>query len=204
MLQTSEDVPQSAEISEPKTASQSNNNDNSLNHSDNSKTTPISNINVAPRNYDSTGKSNNSPIMTPKLGQKGNISELSSKGLVLVTWCIIATEFCERLAFYGISGNLELFLKREFGLTTALASSYVALWTGACYLTTLLGGWLADAYLNRYFAILIFAFLYLIGLIGISFVSWKTQINNRNENLEWIYKFIFWISLYIVAFGTGM
>lgn len=155
---------------------------------------------------DSKGKNdnNNSLVLTPRQGQSGKLNQLSNRGVVFVTWCIIGTEFCERLAFYGINGNLVLFLKKEFGLSNALASTHVALWTGACYLTTLLGGWLADAYLNRYFTILLFAFIYLGGLIGVSFVSWKTALKGKHEEVEFIFKLIFWISLYLVAFGTGM
>ena len=73
-----------------------------------------------------------------------------------MTGSIIVTEFCERLAYYGLVGNLELFFKSELNKSTANASFHVTLFAGAVYCTPLLGGWLADSYLNRFRTILIF------------------------------------------------
>ena len=48
-----------------------------------------------------------------------------------VVLCILFCEMCERLVYYGISGNLLLFLKSEpMSLNSADASSFVLVFTG--------------------------------------------------------------------------
>jgi hypothetical protein len=87
---------------------------------------------------------------------------------------IIVCEFCERLAYYGLAGSLVLLLQDELSYTNADADNQVSkalvhprretdyvslrhgqlwqysLWSGFCYVTPLLGGWIADSYLGRY------------------------------------------------------
>lgn len=128
----------------------------------------------------------------------------SERGILFVTGCIIITEFCERLAYYGLAGNLELFFKSEMDMSTADASLHVTLFAGTVYCTPLLGGWLADSYLNRFRTILIFQVIYLVGLCGISLASWvfSHESNNKDE-IPLGFAIIFWVGLYLIALGTG-
>eukprot|EP00887_Chlorella_sp_A99_P001044 scaffold14.g1044.t1 len=91
---------------------------------------------------------------------------------------ILGNEFCERLAFYGLSTNLVIYLTRVMGEDNGMAAMQVNLFEGTCYLTPLLGAWLADSLWGRYKTILVFSAIYLLNaaLFG---------------------------SLYIVALGTG-
>ena len=50
-----------------------------------------------------------------------------------VTLCILFTELCERLVYYGVSGNLLIFLTNNMSLDSALASSIVLVFTGWCH-----------------------------------------------------------------------
>jgi len=68
---------------------------------------------------------------------------------------IIITEFCERLAYYGFAGSLVLFFQTQLGFSNAVADVQYSYWAGACYVTPLLGGYIADTYLGRYKAILV-------------------------------------------------
>jgi peptide/histidine transporter 3/4 len=68
---------------------------------------------------------------------------------------IIVTEFCERLAYYGFAGSLVLFFQTQLGFSNAEADVQYSYWSGACYVTPLVGGYIADTYLGRYKAILV-------------------------------------------------
>ena len=71
-------------------------------------------------------------------------------------------EFCERLAFYGLSANLSIYLIEVMGLSVSDASVQVSLFTGTAYLTPLLGAWLADGYWGRFRTILVFSSIYAV------------------------------------------
>ena len=50
-----------------------------------------------------------------------------------VTLCILFTELCERLVYYGVAGNLLVFLTNNLNIDSALASSIVLVFTGIMY-----------------------------------------------------------------------
>lgn len=75
--------------------------------------------------------------------------------LINVDGFIIVTEFCERLAYYGFAGSLVLFFQTQLGFANAQADVQYSYWAGACYVTPLLGGYIADTYLGRYKTILV-------------------------------------------------
>jgi len=66
-------------------------------------------------------------------------------------------------------------------------------WQGVCYVTPLLGGYIADTYLGRYYTILIFISIYLVGLIMVVLGSIPGDVNPA----------VFFPAIYIVALGTG-
>lgn len=66
-------------------------------------------------------------------------------------------------------------------------------WSAMCYLTPLLGGFVADTYLNRYRTILIFCTLYIIGLVVIELSIIPGSVNAGT----------FFFGMYIVALGTS-
>ena len=59
------------------------------------------------------------------------------------------------MAYYGLAGSLILFFQTQLGLSNAEADIQYSYWSGACYITPLIGGYLADSYLGRYNAILV-------------------------------------------------
>ena len=71
-------------------------------------------------------------------------------------------ECCERLAYYGMSTNLVLYFKNRLNQHSATASKNVSNWSGTCYITPLIGAYLADSYLGRYWTIAVFSIIYAI------------------------------------------
>ena len=76
--------------------------------------------------------------------------------------CGAGNEFCERLAFYGLATNLVIYLQTVMGADPASAATNLMVFEGTCYLTPLLGAWLADSLWGRYKTILVFSVIYMI------------------------------------------
>ena len=70
-------------------------------------------------------------------------------------------EAFERMAFYGISTNLVLYLTRKLHEGTVKSSKNFTNWVGTVWLTPILGAYFADAHLGRYWTFIISAFIYL-------------------------------------------
>ena len=80
-----------------------------------------------------------SPAKSPVNGRAtspGGTSQRSNVGIggfgpyLGVTMCILFTELCERLTYYGISGNLLLFCQEQLNTESATASTIVLAFTG--------------------------------------------------------------------------
>ena len=89
-------------------------------------------------------------------------------------------------------------------MSTADASFHVTLFAGACYFSPLIGGLLADSYLNRFRTILIFGSIYFVGLVGIALSSWIFSYNDDTSVTPLGFAIIFWICLYLASLGTGL
>jgi peptide/histidine transporter 3/4 len=106
---------------------------------------------------------------------------------------IIVTEFCERVAYYGFAGSLVLFFQQELDMSNADADVQFSVWSGMAYCTPLLGGFVADKYLGRYWTILVFSAFYLLGLVIVVFGADPKNINEGT----------FFFGMYVIALGTG-
>lgn len=73
---------------------------------------------------------------------------------------ILGNECSERLAYYGMSSNLLNYFTGQLNQHKAEASKNLSNWSGTCYVMPLLGAFLADAYLGRYWTIATFSIIY--------------------------------------------
>ncbi|KAL0375307.1 UNVERIFIED_CONTAM: protein NRT1/ PTR FAMILY 8.1 [Sesamum radiatum] len=109
-----------------------------------------------------------------------------------LNWCFLArqtvTECCERLAYYGMSTNLVNYLKTQLGQGNVTATNNVTNWSGTCYITPLIGAFVADSYLGRFWTIAIFATIYVIGMalltLSASVPGLKPECNQFDDNDE--------------------
>lgn len=141
---------------------------------------------------------------------RGNPANRRKTGTWRACPFILGNECCERLAYYGMSTNIYLYFKNQLNQHTATASRNVSNWSGTCYIMPLLGAFLADSYLGRYWTIASFSIIYVLGMtlltISASVPGARPTCSKTDKNVCTVTKsqtaFAF-ASLYLVALGTG-
>ncbi|OMO98243.1 Proton-dependent oligopeptide transporter family [Corchorus capsularis] len=125
---------------------------------------------------------------------------------------IVGYEVFERMAYYGIASNLVLYLTNKLHEGTVESSNNVNNWVGTVWMTPILGAYIADAYLGRYWTFVIASAIYLTGMSLLTLVvslpnlrppSCGHGITDCNRRASGLQKGIFYGALYIIALGTG-
>ncbi|KAH9313925.1 hypothetical protein KI387_022552 [Taxus chinensis] len=124
---------------------------------------------------------------------------------------IIVVEMAERMAYYGISGNLITYLTTVMQQSTATAAKNVNIWSGVATMLPLIGAFVADSYLGRYWTILLSSLVYLMGLVCLALsASVEFLIPPSCDETSYICPRpasfqvgFFFISIYLVALGQG-
>lgn len=70
--------------------------------------------------------------------------------------------FFERIGFYGVEGNLIMYLTGPLRMSTAAAATAVNAWAGTVLVLPLVGALAADSRLGRYGAVMAATVLYLL------------------------------------------
>ncbi len=84
-------------------------------------------------------------------------------------WFFFWGEFAERSSYYGMRTILMLYMTKALSLDDRDAGSYFAAFKMACYFLPLVGGFIADRWLGRYWTIVGFSVPYVAGhfILGI-------------------------------------
>ncbi|CAO2657034.1 Nn.00g058370.m01.CDS01 [Neocucurbitaria sp. VM-36] len=119
---------------------------------------------------------------------------------------VAIVELCERFTYYGASGIFQNYIARprsgELGRgalgmghqgATGL-STFFQFW---CYVTPILGAVIADQYLGKYNTILIFCFVYMVGLLILT----CTSIPSALDHGAGIGGFV--VAIIVIGLGTG-
>ncbi|XP_063936860.1 protein NRT1/ PTR FAMILY 5.2 isoform X3 [Daucus carota subsp. sativus] len=150
----------------------------------------------------------------------GNPVLRSNTGRWRATSFIVGYEAFERMAFYGISTNLVLYLTRKLHEGTVKSSNNVTNWVGTVWLTPILGAYIADAHLGRYWTFIVSAFIYLGIFVvqqGMSLLTLVVSLKSLrppscgdsikdvdcDKQASPFQVGIFYCALYIIALGTG-
>ncbi|OEL17210.1 Protein NRT1/ PTR FAMILY 8.5 [Dichanthelium oligosanthes] len=106
------------------------------------------------------------------------------------------------MAFFAIGKNLVTFLTGELHETNVDAARNVSTWIGSCFLTPVIGAFLADTYWGRYKTIVIFLLLYTTGMLILTVSAFLPLIMDLPNN-SGIRRIAVYLGLYLVALGTG-
>ncbi|EER94100.1 protein NRT1/ PTR FAMILY 5.2 [Sorghum bicolor] len=96
---------------------------------------------------------------------RGNPVLRSKRGGWTACTFIVVYELFERMAYYGVAANLVVYLTERLHQGTVQAANNVTNWSGTVFLTPLLGAFLADAYLGRYWTFVAGSAVYLLGML---------------------------------------
>nr|BEK82043.1 NPF transporter [Taxus x media] len=77
---------------------------------------------------------------------------------------IIGNEACEKLATMGLLSNLIVYLTTKFNMPNVMASNVLNTWSGTTNLFPVLGAFLSDSYIGRYWTIAIGCIASLLGM----------------------------------------
>ncbi|KAJ1962384.1 peptide transporter ptr2 [Dipsacomyces acuminosporus] len=120
---------------------------------------------------------------------------------------IIATEFCERFTYYGVSGIFQNYIQNGYkvpGSNPGAINGGKQMATGLgnffqfwCYITPILGAIIADQWWGKYKTILFFAVIYMVGDIILTLTSIPSSIRHGGALPGLI------ISMIIIGLGTG-
>ncbi|CAI9091829.1 OLC1v1021923C2 [Oldenlandia corymbosa var. corymbosa] len=112
------------------------------------------------------------------------------------------------MAFYGIASNLVVYLTTQLHEDTVSSVRNVNNWSGSVWMTPILGAYIADTYLGRFWTFTISSLIYVMGMVMLTMaVSVKflrptcfNGICNKASSLQVAF---FYVSLYIIAIGAG-
>ncbi|CAN6299928.1 unnamed protein product [Urochloa humidicola] len=96
---------------------------------------------------------------------RGNPASKKHTGKWRACYSILGGEFCGAMAYYGVGTNLVSYLTKVQKQSNVTAASNIASWQGTCYLTPLLGAFLADSYWGRHRTIVISLIIFTTGMV---------------------------------------
>ncbi|KAI5807368.1 POT family-domain-containing protein [Peziza echinospora] len=106
-------------------------------------------------------------------------------------WLVAVVELAERFTYYGLTGPFQNYMQNEravvsqggarpgaLGLGQSSATALAYFFQFWCYVTPIIGAIVADAWLGRYNAIMLFSGIYICGLVIIFTTSLPGSLDN--------------------------
>ncbi|KAL5783135.1 hypothetical protein ACOSP7_008164 [Xanthoceras sorbifolium] len=150
--------------------------------------------------------------VTDAVDYKGFPADKTKTGGWIPAALSLGIEICERLSTMGIAVNLVTYLGGTMHLPSATSANIVTDFMGTSFFLCLLGGFLADSFLGRYWTIAIFA---VIQTMGTSLLAISTKLPRFRpppchaievtscKQANGYQMGVLYISLYMIALGTG-
>lgn len=131
-----------------------------------------------------------------------------SDKIPLAAWLIVLCELCERFTYYGLSGPFQNYIQfpvpgpgvtqpGAIGKGHQTATALTTFFQFFCYVTPIAGAIIADQYWGKYRTILIFCFIYMVGLLVLVLTAIPPAIA-ANAALPGLV-----IAMIVIGFGTG-
>ncbi|GAD96295.1 MFS peptide transporter Ptr2, putative [Paecilomyces variotii No. 5] len=126
--------------------------------------------------------------------------------LPISAWLVAAVELSERFTYYGMSGLFQNYLQRPLdgsqgrgalGMGHQGATGLSTFFQFWCYVTPIFGAIVADQYLGKYKAIVLFCIVYLVGLLVLVLTSIPTALAHGAGLGGFI------VAIIVIGIGTG-
>ncbi|KAG0239092.1 hypothetical protein BGW41_007935 [Actinomortierella wolfii] len=114
-------------------------------------------------------------------------------------WFILPNEFGERFCYYGVAPNLNRYFRQITGMTPEDAKVYSTTFTMLAYFFPLIGAAASDSFLGKWWTIISFSIVYLIGMILLTVFS----IPNLLGPVGTVSHGLTFLPMIIIAIGTG-
>ncbi|KAK9075901.1 hypothetical protein SSX86_004231 [Deinandra increscens subsp. villosa] len=139
---------------------------------------------------------------------RGRTPLRASTGAWKASLFIIAIEFAERLSYFGIATSLVIYLTKVLHQDVKTSAKSANQWVGVTTLMPLFGGVLADAYLGRFFTVILSSVIYLMGLILLTMSSMISSLKPCASDgpclqPRKVHEIVFFAAIYLVSVGTG-
>ncbi|KAI5803375.1 POT family-domain-containing protein [Peziza echinospora] len=154
-----------------------------------------------------------SESMSKESGQDGEVptdDELMmyrhiADNMPLSGYLVAVVEMTERFAYYGLSAPFQNYMQNPvgglipgaLGLGQSTATALQYFWSFWCYVTPLIGAIVADQYLGRYNTIMVFALIYMFGLLILVCTSIPASIASGHAYGGFI------ASIIVIGIGSG-
>ncbi|CAN6324363.1 unnamed protein product [Urochloa humidicola] len=115
---------------------------------------------------------------------------------------ILGAEFTECVAFFAIAKNLVTYLTGALQESNVDAATTVSTWIGSSFFTPLIGAFLADTFLGRYWTVVIFLSVYVTGMLILTVSAFLPLLMDSSYDLS-IHRVTAYLGLYLVALGNG-
>ncbi|KAF5190453.1 NRT1/ PTR FAMILY 5.6 [Thalictrum thalictroides] len=146
-------------------------------------------------------------VLDSSLDHKGRVPVRAKTGAWKAALFIIVIEFSERLSYFGLSANLIIYLTKVLHFDIKNAAKSVNYWAGVTTVMPLLGGFLADGYVGRFYMVLLSSFIYVMGLCLLTMAqlipSLKPCRMEKCDKPEKLHEVIFFLAIYLVSIATG-
>ncbi|KAL5076648.1 hypothetical protein RYX36_015632 [Vicia faba] len=121
---------------------------------------------------------------------------------------LVGYEAFERMAFYGVASNLVNYLTTQLHEDTVSSVRNVNTWSGSVWITPILGAYIADSHLGRFWTFTLSSLIYVLGMtlltIAVSLKSLKPTCTNGVCNKASTSQVaFFYTALYTMAIGAG-
>ncbi|XP_009610610.1 protein NRT1/ PTR FAMILY 2.13 [Nicotiana tomentosiformis] len=90
---------------------------------------------------------------------------------------VLGNETFERLASIGLLANFMQFLLTVFHMDQVAASNVLNIWSGVTNFIPLLGAFLSDAYIGRFWTIAFASVFEMMGMLTLTFIPWLSQLH---------------------------
>ncbi|KAF9089689.1 hypothetical protein BGX27_002416 [Mortierella sp. AM989] len=112
---------------------------------------------------------------------------------------ILPNEFGERFCYYGVQPNLNKYFILVTGMDKTDAKSFSTAFTMLAYFFPLLGAALSDSFLGKWWTIIGFSSVYVVGMVLVTLFA----IPNLIGPLGTVSHFLTFLPMLIIAIGTG-